>query len=169
MNCDVGIEFTPQSSGSLSANILVIDNALNIANSVQQIAVSGTAINAGDTTATTISITPPSAVYGQTVTIVAKVLDTQSGHTTTIPTGSIHFINTFGSTISQLSNVPIDASGTATLSGGVLNGLGKHTITASYAGIAYTFLASNGTGMAVNQASIPSRRSNTASSDIRGC
>jgi hypothetical protein len=60
----------------------------------------------------------------------------------------------FGSTISQLSNVPIDASGTATLSGGVLNGLGTHTITASYAGVAYTFLASNGTGiMAVNQAS----------------
>jgi hypothetical protein len=44
MNCDVGIEFTPQSSGSLSANIVVTDNALNIANSAQQIAVSGTAI-----------------------------------------------------------------------------------------------------------------------------
>jgi hypothetical protein len=55
-----------------------------------------------------------------------------------------------------------DASGIATRSGGVFNGLGTHTITASYAGIAYTFLASNGTGiMAVNQASIPSRRSNT--------
>ena len=155
MNCDVAIKFTPQSSGGLSANIVVTDNALNIANSAQQIAVSGTAINAGDITATTISITPSSAVYGQAVTIVAKIVDTQSGHTTTIPTGSVTFIDASGSTISQLSSVTIDASGNATLTGVVLNGLGIHTITASYAGVANTFLASNGTGtMAVNQASV---------------
>jgi len=154
-NCDVAIKFTPQSPGSLSANITVTDNALNVANSSQQISASGTGINPGDTTITAISILPSTAVYGQAVTIVAKVADTQSGHTTTIPTGSVTFIDTFGSTISQLSNVPIDASGTATLSGVVLVGLGTHTITASYVGVSNTFLiSSNNASIVIDQSPV---------------
>jgi Bacterial Ig-like domain (group 3) len=43
----------------------------------------------------------------------------------------------------------------ATLSGVVLNGLGTHTITASYAGVANTFFLSTGTGtIVVSQASV---------------
>jgi hypothetical protein len=54
-----------------------------------------------------------------------------------------------------LSNVAIDASGNATLSGSVLNGLGTHTITASYAGVADTFLISSNDGsMVIDQSSV---------------
>jgi hypothetical protein len=55
----------------------------------------------------------------------------------------VTFIDTLGSTISQLDSVTIDSSGNAILSGVVLNGLGKHTITVSYAGISNTCLANS--------------------------
>jgi DNA-binding beta-propeller fold protein YncE len=153
-SCDVSIAFSPQSAGSLSANITVTTNTLNVANSTQQIAVSGTGL--GQTTATTIAITPSSAVYGQAVTIAATVTDSASGQTSTIPTGSVSFIDVVGSTVTQVnSGVTLNASGTATLTGVVLQGLGTHTITASYPGANNTFLASNNsTTLALTQSSV---------------
>jgi hypothetical protein len=143
MLCDVSVKFTPQSAGSLNESIMVTNNSLNLAGSAQQVSVSGTGINPGDTTATTVSIPPSPAVYGQAVTIVARVTDTQSGHTTTIPTGSVTFTDMVQATGQQLSSANIDGNGNATITGVVLNGLGTHTITASYVGVTNTFLVSN--------------------------
>jgi len=136
-SCDVAIAFTPQAAGSLSANITITDNTLNVASSTQQIAVSGTGINAGDTTATAIVLNPTSASIGQPITMTATVTDTTTGHTSTVPTGSVTFLDTVGTTVTL-------ASGVATLTGATLNGAGTHTIAVQYSGVSSTFLSSNG-------------------------
>src|SRR3984957_14847155 len=58
--CDVSVNFTPQSVGSLSTGITVTNNALNVAGSTQQVAVSGTGLVSSDSTATTLTISPTS-------------------------------------------------------------------------------------------------------------
>ena len=155
--CDVAVKFTPQTAGSLSAGITVTDNTLNVAGSTQQVSASGTAISAGDATATTVTVSPSSLANGQTATITATVADTATGHTSTIPTGSVTFTDTVGSTITSLnggSAVSLN-SGIATLTGVRLTGIGAHTITASYAGVSGTFLASTNTaGAALGKASV---------------
>lgn len=156
--CDVSIKFTPQTAGSLTANVTVTSNTLNVANSTQQIAVSGTGINAGDSTATTLTLLPTSASYGQSITITAKVSDTTTGRTSTVPTGSVTFIDTVGSTVTELNNVSpvtLNSSGNAVLTGVVLNGVGTHTISANYSGVSSTFLASTTSGtIAVSQTAV---------------
>jgi DNA-binding beta-propeller fold protein YncE len=145
MDCDVSLQFTPQSVGNLSAGITVTNNTLNVAGSTQQVSVRGTGTNPGDTTSTSITINPASLVSGQPATITATVLDTTSGHTSTQPTGSVTFTDTVGSTITQLNNgLPVNLSGgTATLMNVVLSGIGSHSITASYGGVSETFLQSS--------------------------
>ena len=54
--CNVSVNFTPQSAGSLSANITVTNNTLNVASSTQQVSVSGTGLISADSTA--LSTTP---------------------------------------------------------------------------------------------------------------
>jgi sugar lactone lactonase YvrE len=143
--CDVSVEFNPQSVGSLTAGITVTNNALNVPGSTQQVSVSGTSFNPGDTTSTAVLISPTTLVRGQPATITATVSDTTSGHTSTHPTGSVTITDTVGSTTTTLnSGSPVTLSaGVATLTGVVLSGIGSHTITASYAGVTSTFLASN--------------------------
>jgi sugar lactone lactonase YvrE len=142
--CDVAINFTPQTSGSQSANIILTNNTLNVPNSTQLVAVSGTGVSVGDTTSTTVTVTPSPLANGQTANLTATVADTVSGHAATHPTGTVSFTDTVGSTVVSL--------GTATLSGGVgaktgvqLSGIGSHTITVTYAGVSGTFVASGGT------------------------
>lgn len=150
--CDVAVNFTPQSAGSLSAGITVTDNTLNVASTTQQIAVSGTSINPGDTTSTTVAMNPTSLTLGQAGTLTATVRDTGTGHTSTVPTGSVTFIDTIGSTVTTLRSVNLSA-GTAILTGAQLSGVGAHTITASYAGVDGTYLISSGsTTVAVTKA-----------------
>ena len=43
-SCDVSLKFTPQLAGNLTANVVVTDNSLNVAATVQHVAASGTAI-----------------------------------------------------------------------------------------------------------------------------
>lgn len=148
-NCLVSMKFTPQTAGSLSESVSVTNNTLNVLGSTQQIAVTGVGINAGDTTAAAVTVTPQPAVYGQSVTINAKVTDTQSGHATTVPTGSVSFTDIVGTTVSQLGTIALNTSGNATLPATVLNGLGTHSITASYAGVTGSFLPSNNSGSIV--------------------
>lgn len=148
VSCDVPLIFSPQAIGSLSANITVTNDALNVAGSTQQIAVSGTSTVPSDTTATTVSVSPTSGTVGQSFAITAKVTDTATGKASTIPTGSVTFIDTVGSTITQLNNgsaVTLDATGTATLPGVVLSAAGTHTITANYSGVTPSFAASSST------------------------
>ena len=49
-----------------------------------------------DTTATAVSTNPTTVVLGQPITITALVTDTTAGHTTTIPTGGVTFMDTLG-------------------------------------------------------------------------
>jgi sugar lactone lactonase YvrE len=145
--CNVSVQFTPQSSGSLSAGITVTDNTLNVASSTQQISVSGTATNPADTTAVAVSTNPTSGSIGQSLTVTAVVTDTTSGHTSTVPTGTVTFMDTVGSTTVSLNggNPVTLSSGSAVLTGVTLSGAGSHTITANYAGVSGTFQASTNT------------------------
>lgn len=155
--CDVSANFTPQSAGSLSANIAFTDNNFNTAGSAQQVAVSGTGIYPGDTTSTAVVVSPSPAIYGQTVNVTATVTDTTSGNSATVPSGVVTFTDTFGATTTTLSGgaAVTLSNGHAALSGITLNGIGIHTITASYAGVASTFVASTNTAaIAMNQETV---------------
>jgi sugar lactone lactonase YvrE len=146
--CDVHAYFNPQSVGALSANLLLTDNSLNGINVPQSIAVSGTGLSAGDSTATAVSTNPTSANLGQPITITATVTDTTTGHTATIPTGGVTFMDTVGSTSVSLNGgaaVTLNGAGAAILTGVTLSGAGTHTITANYAGVSGAFIASSNT------------------------
>jgi sugar lactone lactonase YvrE len=155
--CDVSVDFTPQSVGSLSAGITVMNDTLNVAGSTQQVSVSGTGLIAGDTTSTSVAIAPTSLANGQTATITATVSDTATGHTSTIATGPVTFTDTVGSTLISLdggSSVNLSA-GKAILTGVLLSGIGTHTIAANYAGISGTYLTSSGsTTVVLSKASV---------------
>src|SRR5579863_4724282 len=142
--CDVSIKFTPQSVGSLSAGITVTNNSLNVAGSTEQVSVSGIGVNAGDATAVVVSANPTSASIGQPLTVTAAVTDTTAGHTATVPTGSVNFSDTVGSTTVMLNGgSPVAlVAGVATLTGATLTGVGSHTITANYGGVNGSFLPS---------------------------
>jgi sugar lactone lactonase YvrE len=145
--CDVSVDFTPQSAGSLSAGITVTNNTLNVPNSTEQVSVSGTGLNSSDSTTTAVVANPTSVVLGQPVTITATVADTATGHTSNSPSGSVSFIDTVGSTIISLNNgTAVNlTSKTASLTGIVLSGAGTHTITANYSGSEGEYLASSNT------------------------
>ncbi len=143
---NVSVRFTPQSVGSLAASILVTDNSLNVAGTTQQISVSGTGLTPGDTTATTLTVTPSPLINGQAVTLTATLADTAAGQAATLPTGAVTFKDTLGGTTTDLNGgagVTLSA-GKAVLSGVVLSGVGTHTLTATYPGVTGTFLASAG-------------------------
>jgi sugar lactone lactonase YvrE len=145
--CDISVEFTPQSAGSLSANIVVTNNALNVSGSTQSVSVSGTGLASGDSTALSVSTSPTAATIGQQVTVTAIVGDTAAGHTATVPTGGVTFIDTAGSTSVSLNggNAVALSGGTAVLTGVTLNGAGLHTITANYGGVTGSFATSSNT------------------------
>jgi len=144
--CDVSVEFTPQSGGSLSADIVVTNNNLNLTATTQNVAVSGTGIVVADTTTVAVSTNPTSAGIGQPITITAIVTDTTTGHGATIPTGGVTFTDTVGATVISLnggSAVTLNGTGTAILAGVTLAGAGTHTITANYSGVTGSFAASS--------------------------
>lgn len=149
MACDVSVEFTPQSAQALSAGILVTDNTFNsIVAPTQTVAVSGNGVTPGDTTAVIVSTNPASANLGQPLSVTAVVSDTAAGHTATVPTGGVMFMDTVGATSISLNGgiaVTLNGTGQAILTGVTLSGAGLHTITASYAGVSGTFSASSST------------------------
>ena len=119
-SCDVSVDFTPQSAGSLTAGITVADNALNTS-STQQVSVSGTANKA----TAAISLTPsanPSSLNGR-LTFTATVSSTVG-----TPTGAVNFLD--GTT--QLASIGLTA-GVATYASSSL-ALGSHSVTAVYSG-----------------------------------
>src|ERR1700733_15034062 len=149
--CDVSVNFTPQSAGSLSAGVTVTNNTLNVTGSTEQISVSGTGLNSSDSTATTVTTSPTSLVFGQSVTITATVVDTATGHTSNSPSGSVSFTDTVGSTVTSLnSGASVNLTNkTASLNGVVLNGVGTHTITANYSGSEGKYTTSSGSATVV--------------------
>ena len=79
--CDVSIVFTPQSAGSLTANVALTDNHLNGTNATQNVAVSGTGVNP---TTPTIDWPQPSAIdYGATLGSILNA--TAKDGSTTVP------------------------------------------------------------------------------------
>jgi hypothetical protein len=145
--CDVKVDFTPQSVGSLSAAITVTNNTLNVASSTEQVSVTGTGLTPGDTTAVAVATSVATVDLGQSFTITATVTDTAAGHSSTIPTGGVTFTDTVGSTAVSLNggNAVTLTGGVATLTGVTLSVSGSHTLTANYAGVSGSFLASSNT------------------------
>jgi DNA-binding beta-propeller fold protein YncE len=121
-SCNVPILFSPQSAGSLSANVTVTDNNLNVAASTQQIAASG--IGVATLTSTAVAFSPTSSVYGQSLTITATV--SAAGAT---PTGTVTITDQTTST-TLASNLTL-ISGVATYSLSTL-APGSHSIKAVY-------------------------------------
>ena len=146
--CNVSVQFTPQSVGSLSAGITLTDNAKNIASSTQQVSVSGTGLTPGDATAVAVAASASTVDIGESFTITATVTDTTSGHTSTVPTGDVTFTDTVGSTVVSLNggSAVVLSNGVATLTGVSLSASGSHTLTANYVGVNGSFLASSNTG-----------------------
>jgi hypothetical protein len=121
----------------------VTNNNLNVVGATQAIAVSGIGINTADSTAVAVSASPTTAPIGQPLTLTATVSDTRAGHTSTIPSGGVTFVDTVGSTALSLNggSAVTLAGGVATLAGVTLHGAGAHTIAANYGGATGTFAA----------------------------
>jgi uncharacterized protein (TIGR03437 family) len=147
VSCDVSVEFTPQSGGSLSAGITVTNNTLNVAGSTQQVSVSGTAFSPVRSTTTTVMVSPASSTYGQLLTFTATISSEAPGDVPyqprgiAMPTGTVTFTDLTTST-TLTSNVSL-SSRVATFSLSTL-GVGSHTIQAAYSPTG-NFSASSGT------------------------
>jgi len=155
--CDVAVDFTPQSAGSLSASIVVTNNNLNLTTTTQTVAVSGTGLAVAASTQIAVSTNPAIVNIGQTLAITAAVTDTAAGHAATVPTGGVTFTDTVGSTAISLNGgipVTLNGSGRAILSGVTLSGAGLHTISAFYPGVSGVFLPSAGNTTALVSAAI---------------
>lgn len=85
--CDLPIEFYPKNSGSLSENVTITDNALNVAGSTQSIPVSGTGVSVATHFSVTKTVT---VVAGTPFTITVKALDA-NGNTVTGYDGTVTF------------------------------------------------------------------------------
>jgi sugar lactone lactonase YvrE len=148
MACDVGVKFTPQAGGILSANITVTDNNLNVASSTQQVAASGAGLSTADSTALAVTATPTVANTGNAVSLTATVSDTETGHTSTIPTGGVTFTDTVGGSTTSLNGgnaVTLNGAGKAILASVTFSTTGTHTITATYPGVSGVFATSANT------------------------
>jgi hypothetical protein len=88
-NCTIGVQFTPQSAGTNSGNLVITDNHLNVTGSTQNVALSGT----GVATVTQLAyITPPAATVtagGSAGTSITVAEENASGTTATSATDTI--------------------------------------------------------------------------------
>lgn len=144
---------TTDDSDSLTATLPLTGSIALTANS-STFAISPARI---DTTSTSVSFSPTSAVYGQPITIIAKVTDTTTGHTTQIPTGFVKLVDTLSGKSSSLEsgNTIILVNGSATLTGVLLDGLGTHSIQASYKDADEGYIASSGSNNIVISVATP--------------
>lgn len=120
--CNISAEFTPQAEGSRTANVVVTDNSLNMTETTQAVAVSGTAITKNVPTLALLASANP-ALLSSSVTFTITV---SSGAGT--PSGSVGFYD--GPTLLGTATL---ASGVATYATSSLTA-GTHSITAHYAG-----------------------------------
>lgn len=115
MTCDVSILFTPQAAGFQRANIFIPGSAL-------MVVASGT--TPGPTT-TTVTLLPPSSVYGEPVTFTATVSATGGTLTGTVTFTDLNTGTAFA------ANVLLNSQGAAQATTSVL-AVGLHTIQAVY-------------------------------------
>lgn len=150
LTCDLSVNFTPKSVGTITGTASLVDNAVN-ALSPQSVALSGTGVSVSDTTVTALTASPSLTVTEtQTLTLTATVTDTAAGHSATLPTGNVSFVDIVGTkTVYLNGGNPIQlSSGVATLSV-VLSGTGPHTIRALYGGINGSFEPSSSNSVAL--------------------
>lgn len=142
--CNVAFKFTPQTNGTLTETATITNNNANQANATQQITLKGESIYPGDTTSTTVAVTPSGVTLGSPVSITVTVSDTTTGKTSTAPTGSVTITDTpaDGSKTTLGGGARSLSNGSVTLSNVILQGAGAHAISATYAGILHSFLAS---------------------------
>jgi sugar lactone lactonase YvrE len=119
--CDVSVLFTPQSAGTLSANVVVTNNHLNGSDATQNVAVSGTGAKGSPAIELDSSANP--ALLANRVTLTAVISSSAS-----TPTGSVGFYD--GTTLLGSETL---VSGTATYFASNL-AAGTHSMTAVYAG-----------------------------------
>jgi sugar lactone lactonase YvrE len=114
LECDVPVEFTPEHGGTLSENVTLTDNALNVAGSMQSIGVTGMGLSPTAATHFTVT-TAASVVAGEPFSITVTAIDSLSQTATT-----------YNGTVSFTSSDPDFVNpGPLTLSSGV----GKATVT----------------------------------------
>jgi sugar lactone lactonase YvrE len=110
--CDVAVMFTPQSAGSLSANVVITDNHLNGSSATHNVAVSGTGLSA---ITPTITWTQPSAItYGTTLSGVLNA--TAKDGSTTVSGTSVYTATPQGGSASTVTAATVPGVGNYTLS-----------------------------------------------------
>ncbi len=114
-SCEVSVMFTPQSAGSLTANVTVTNNHLNATNATQNVAVSGTGVN--PITPSIVWAQPSSIAYGTTLSGVLNA---------TAMDGSTSVTGTFAYTAT-----PTGGSATTVMTASVL-GAGNYTISVNF-------------------------------------
>ncbi|QEE26922.1 hypothetical protein FTW19_02220 [Terriglobus albidus] len=87
-NCTLSVSFTPTATGSISGSLTLTDNALNVSNATQAIALSGTGTSGSVASFTITGLTAGTAGTAQTITVTAK---DSGGSTYTGYTGTVHF------------------------------------------------------------------------------
>ncbi len=117
-SCILGIEFAPQSTGTISGSVVLTDNALNVTGATQSISLSGTGLAAGPQTTPTVTTWPTVSpiTYGQT--LASSVL---SGGVASVP-GSFAFttpnaIPAAGITAQSVTFTPTDTTNHTTVTG----------------------------------------------------
>jgi hypothetical protein len=126
--CNVGVTFSPTSSGALTGTLIVTDNSLNSSTSTQlfPLNATGTGSSALTATGTALQTSSSNVTVGTSVTFTATVTpDTGS----VVPTGIVTFMD--GGIV--LGTGALNGSGVATLLTSKL-AVGSHSIVASYGG-----------------------------------
>jgi large repetitive protein len=93
-SCDVSVKFTPQVAGSLSANIGVSNNTLNVSATVHNVAVSGVGIAPVQVTPT-ITWTPPASIFADSS--LTSVLNATASNGSTTVAGTFAYAAALGS------------------------------------------------------------------------
>jgi Bacterial Ig-like domain (group 3)/NHL repeat len=135
-SCVYAIDFVPAVRGAIALGLSLTDTTLNAIGpsyATQNLTLRGAGIGPSDATLTTVSALPSPVTVGQPVKLTAVVSDTTTP--TTVPTGSVSFTDTVGTTVVSLNNgtpVPL-VTGMATLPV-TPTVVGMHTITANFVG-----------------------------------
>jgi hypothetical protein len=112
--CDVSVNFKPTTSGSLTGNVVLTDNQLNVSNATQSIAVSGTG-NAAGAPQAVLSPNPlafPGTLVGTAATALPMTLSNPVTAALTI--ASISVTGTNAGSFGQTNNCPASLAAGAT-------------------------------------------------------
>jgi sugar lactone lactonase YvrE len=126
-SCNIGVIFTPATTGTLSGTLTLTDNALNAAAATQLFPLSGTAYATPTTSTPAVAVAPTSGsiTTAQTNLVTVTVSGANGGP---VPTGSVAlFGGNYSSTATPLSG----GSASFTIPAGIL-ALGSNTLNAVY-------------------------------------